>query len=283
LNPNKIYIHSDSAKAMHAIIVSKKDLAGMNIKGCLLKNFRFLEDGKFNGEAVYSFGNARLYTIAEDTIHYERCEEEINAENYIFATRHQSKSGEKTLSVHFPGNFDKSQYGGKDKELCYTNPILLKRAFQDLNALGKDSGYSITLEATHHGPLIRKPVLFIEIGSKEEEWKDSLAGEVIARTIMKALTESGDRKYDVALGFGGTHYCAAFNRIESGTEVAMGHICPKHSIGHLDEKMIQMMLASAARIDYALLDWKGMDADGRKKVTLLLEKQGIPWKKVKDV
>ena len=38
--------------------------------------------------------------------------------------------------------------------------------------------YKLTLECTHHGPLIEKPCVFIEIGSTETEW------EAAARTDL---------------------------------------------------------------------------------------------------
>ena len=34
--------------------------------------------------------------------------------------------------------------------------------------------YEITIEATHHGPTsLKKPLLFIEIGSTEKQWADT--------------------------------------------------------------------------------------------------------------
>ncbi len=267
---------------MYAIIVSKKDEAGMNIKENLLEEIKFERKHGSKIES-YAHGNISLYVIEKDTIFYEECEDAIKAENYIFATRHQSKSKEKTLSVHFPGNFGKAEYGGKESELCFTDPVLLKKAFLNLSMFGKDSGYAITLEATHHGPLISKPVFFIEIGSTSEEWKDKEAGKIIARTIIKTLTEEKENDYEKAIGFGGSHYCAAFNKIELETNVALGHICPKYSIENLDEDIVKKMLLSANGIGYAILDWKGMDSDNRKKITEILDKLNITCKKTKDI
>lgn len=267
---------------MYAIIVSKKDEAGMNIKENLLEEIEFERKHESKIES-YTYENISLYVIEKDTIFFEECEEAIKAESYIFATRHQSKSKEKTLSVHFPGNFGKAEYGGREKELCFTDPVLLKKAFINLSMLGKESGYAITLEATHHGPFIRKPVFFIEIGSSSEEWNDKAAGKIIARTIIKTLAEEKENTYEKAIGFGGSHYCAAFNKIELETKVALGHICPKYNIENLDENIMKKMLLSANGIDYALLDWKGMDSENRKKIMGILEKLDIKWKKTKDI
>ncbi len=302
----------------YAIIVSKKDLAGMNIKKRLLEEFNFSEKGLFKGSAFYELvigdngkiagssadkgigknkamgpigesafakNEVRLYTIPVDTVYYDDAESEINADFFVFATRHQSSSGEKTLSVHSPGNFSKAEYGGLNKEVSSCPAWLMKRAFIILNR-ENDSDYRVSLEATHHGPFIAKPVFFIEIGSLKEQWLDRHAAKIIAKTIIKAITTFNECKcsYKTALGFGGSHYCAGFNKIELRTDIAMSHICPKYSIENLDENMIEKMVkASFPKPDFALLDWKGMNSEQRKKIMLLLENIHLPYMKTKDI
>ncbi|MEK6917011.1 MAG: hypothetical protein AABW92_04665, partial [Nanoarchaeota archaeon] len=95
-----------------SIVVSKKDMAGMNIKENLLELFDFSEKGNFQGNNIFGLelGNNKvnLYTINNDSIVFETAETDIETDCFIFASRHQSKSGEKTLSIHFPGNFIES-------------------------------------------------------------------------------------------------------------------------------------------------------------------------------
>ena len=162
--------------------------------------------------------------------------------------------------------------------------FLLKEGFKLLND-SEDIGYSITLEATHHGPLIKKPVVFIEIGSKEEQWEDSKAGKIIAETIISMIKNyDPTKKFEVAIGFGGTHYCNSFNKIEAGEDIAISHICPKHFLEKIDEAMIKKMINSTLeKVDYALLDWKGMLADDRNKIIGILDNLGIEWKKTKGL
>ena len=38
--------------------------------------------------------------------------------------------------------------------------------------------YSVTLEVTHHGPLIEIPCCFIELGSQEKQWNDKEAAKI---------------------------------------------------------------------------------------------------------
>ncbi len=271
------------------IIVSEKDIAGMNIRERLLEQFDFVKTNiLFHDYPVFKLevneNKINLYTIKQDTVFFENPENEIETDYFVFATRHQSKSGEKTLSVHVPGNFSKAEFGGSDTELCTTTASLMKDALITLIKLGKDTEYKITLEATHHGPLTRKPVFFIEIGSSEEQWKDKNAGTIIAKTIIKTIENYKQKDYDIALGFGGSHYCTGFNKIELNSNIAMSHICPKYAISYIDEKMIQKMVnATHEKVDYALIDWKGLNSESRNKIIQILEEMRLKWMKNKDV
>lgn len=271
-----------------AVICSKKDIAGQNIRDRLLENNDFRKSGLFQGNEFYSMDSGgkqiALYTINDDTIYFEAAEQEIIADYFIFITRHQSKSGEKTLSLHFPGNFGRAEYGGRDREFCMAPMLLLKSAFRILNETGKGSGYDITMEATHHGPYIKKPVMFIEIGSREEEWADKSAGKMIAATVISAISSYEEKEVRGAIGFGGLHYCNAFNKIGLDSDIALGHICPKYNIVHIDSDLIKKMISSCyGKIELILLDWKGMDASSRHKLISLCEELKIAWKKAKEI
>ena len=54
------------------------------------------------------------------------------------------------------------------------------------------NGYDVCFEATHHGPLLETPTIFLEIGSTEKQWED----EVPARILIKSLLEfQNQRRY----------------------------------------------------------------------------------------
>ncbi len=273
---------------LFTIIVSDKDIAGLNIKDSLLNLFKFRKSGLFQGKDAYSFEfpgkEIRLITLQQDTVFYDTAEKDNKTDYFIFATRHQSKSGEKTLSIHCPGNFTNPDFGGVKEEFCTLPASLIKTAFINLNDLGKESGYEISLEATHHGPLIRKPVMFIEIGSREEQWKDKKAAEIIAKTIMKTIEQYKNQEYETAIGFGGLHYCSNFNKIELNSKTALSHICPKYNIKFLDKELIKKMIAAThEKVDFALLDWKGLSSEDKRKLIPLLEKINLKFKKTKEI
>ena len=106
-----------------------------------------------------------------------------------------------------------------------------------------DKEYDITLEATHHGPLLDSPALYLEIGSDEERWADSRAARVWAQTISICLGMPEDTQQrewpgdgDVMIGLGGGHYAPRHKAIISETEVWVGHILANYAIVFEDQE-----------------------------------------------
>ncbi|KAA3475733.1 D-aminoacyl-tRNA deacylase-like isoform X2 [Gossypium australe] len=84
-----------------------------------------------------------------------------------------------------------------------------------INRIGEASNL-VTLEATHHGPEINSPTMFVEIGSTEEYWKRQDAAQAIALLVWEGLglgeriavgnwSRDNDRN-KILLGIGGGHY-----------------------------------------------------------------------------
>jgi D-aminoacyl-tRNA deacylase len=260
-----------------AVIVSKLDTAGMNIRNELLRNFEFI-----TGADAAAFESISLFAINNDTVIYDEADS-LDADFLVFATRHQSKTGEKTLSVHFPGNFGEANLGGRKSELCVAPAGLLKNMFKRLVEYGRDSGYDVTMEATHHGPFLKKPAMFIEIGSAEEQWKDPDAAKIIAKTIINGIKDYREMS-SAAIGFGGIHYCSNFNKVLLRTNIALSHVCPKYSLMQLDAEMIrQMVERTYEKVELAILDWKGMSGEDKSHLIPLLDEAGLPWKKIKEL
>lgn len=267
----------------YAIICSTNDAAGINIRDRLLELYDFKKIGKHHDNPVYSYKNMTLYTINIETINYEKLEKEIPADTYIFITRHQAVSGERTLSVHIPGNYSKAEFGGSEKTLCTAPANLLKRMYINLDRLN-DTDFAVTLEATHHGPKIDTSVMFIEIGSTEKEWSLPEPAKIISKTVVETILEEGKKDYQVAIGFGGNHYCSGFNNIEKDSNIAMSHICPKHAVENITKEMVQEMIKKTSEdVNFALIDWKGLNSEQRQKVITLLNQLNINWKKTKDI
>src|SRR3989344_4827671 len=203
-----------------AIVYSKKDRAGVNIIN-QFKKIGFLPQIpiiELNKETIFS-----------DDISIKKYPQLKNIDFLIFASKHKSEKKESSLCLHAPGNWRGADFGGEPGKICFTSAFILKYLFQELNKNAKDlSNYHITLECTHHGPLIEMPCCFIELGSSEKQWNDEKAIEIIARTIISLKNFKLNPKWIPCIGIGGSHYCPSFNKIQLKTDYAISHIIPEY-------------------------------------------------------
>lgn len=261
-----------------AVIVSENDIAGLNIKECLMSGFEFSKSGEdFDGHDVLRRGDAGLYTLKTDTVFAEGLDRRIDADIFIFATRHQASSEMSTLSVHTPGNFAAADFGGFDEKICVALPFLMKKAMRKL-AAGNSISYNVTMEATHHGPYLEKPAMFIEIGSTEKQWRNGDAGKIIALAISELINEGFESNDSPAVGIGGPHYCSGFNKFCFEGEFAVGHVCPKYHADKIDKAMLlRMAEKTSPRAELFLIDWKGVNSAQRSSIISIIEELGFKY------
>ncbi len=265
---------------MYSIIVSKRDIAGMNIADKLIDNFGFKEKGReFDGNKIYEKGNFQLVFINEFQV-YADYVDKLETELLVFASRHSSKTGLATLTVHAIGNWGRAELGGKERQLvpcsAITNKSLIVNLFKEAKEEGID--WPVTLETVHHGPYLTKPAVFIEIGSSENEWKNDSAGKAVACAIMGAFGKN--KKYRIALGVGDIHYCHIFTKIMLQTDIAIGHILPKYYLDLVDfETFKQASEKVVEPIDFALFDWKNINIRQREKIIGFCEQLNLKYEK----
>lgn len=267
---------------MRLIVTSQSDVAGSNVYNFLSQ--AFVEDGEFEGRPVYKKGDIWLIATKKRQIEAEHLDSFFQPEYYVFASRHSSASKERTLTVHAPGNFSgEARFGGRPYELAYCNADAMKAALIELQK-GKEElnlDYRVSLEATHHGPTeLKKPAVFVEVGSTGAEWNDHNAISLVARASVKAA-ENTD-VFEKAIGIGGSHYAPLHTRIVLEKELAIGHIVPSHAIKLLSEEiLLQALVKTNAK--FAYLDWKGMKAHERTKIVEMSSKIGLELKRGRDL
>lgn len=269
----------------YLVVASKKDKAGANIT-TQLSQFR-------KNPLVSSMGNKPsfdFYLVDDEIIYTKNLNlEKINQYDFIiFASKHESVKKERTLSVHAPGNWGHADLGGENEKVCPTSGLFLKQIFQKLKLNAEKHNlkeYNVTMECTHHGPLIDKPCIFIEIGSTENQWTDRKAGFVIAKTISEIIEIFEENPYnEVAIGIGGPHYCPNFNKIQLNSNVALSHIIPQYALPLKQEILKQAIEKTQEEIEFVLIDWKGVgNSEQRKQILEILDKNYIRYKRTSEI
>ncbi len=260
----------------YLIVASKKDKAGINITTQL---------SQFPRE------NFSFYLVEDEIIYTENLDlDRINKYDFIiFASKHRSEKGDKSLSIHAPGNWRNAELGGESGKISRTSALFQKQLFerlnQNVNASGLSEKYKVTLECTHHGPLIDKPCVFIEIGSTQTEWEDRRAGFILAKTISETIQNFQENPYnEVAIGIGGPHYCPNFNKLQLKSNVAISHVIPNYSFPLTKEMIKEAIDKTEEEVDFAVLDWKGMGkVDQRDQTLEILEELYINYKRTSEI
>lgn len=253
-----------------AIIISKANPASLNIRDCLLKLYPFSSNKLAAGGHEFS-----IYEHDGEIVHLEHVDSGIDADLLVFASTHRSSAAIDCFTVHAVGNWGRAELGGREGRLVIAPAAALKAAFQSLqkNRLGME----VIQEATHHGPFVEKPAMFIEIGSSEKMYMDRQAAEEVAGAIMGL--GGAQKPVKAAVGIGGPHHSPAFSKFMRESEYAVGHVCAKYALDCLDAGMLrQAMERTEPRAGVALLDWKGLGGH-KQRIKSFIEDEGIPWQK----
>lgn len=268
------------------IVASKLDKAGTNIT-TQLSQFKKNPLASVLQKDAPGFD---FYLVDKEIIYTENLDlEKISKYDFIiFASKHKSEKNMKAITVHTVGNWREANFGGAKGKASKTSAVFIKNLFENLHLNCEKSaikGYDITMEATHHGPLIEKPSVFIEIGSTENEYNDRRAGFAVAKTIAETIESFKENPYnEIAVAIGGGHYCKNFNEIQEKSNVAISHIISSYALPITEEMIKEAIEKTEEEIDFALIDWKGIEnAEERQKIVGILEKNYIQWKKTSDV
>ena len=264
------------------VIGSTIDPASMNIINSLLEKSSFrLREGFRKDMIYYSGKELDICIVRKELIHLERFDELVEASMFIFASRHESISGFKTLSAHTPGNWtSEAKFGGLPGELCISPANVLTSMIKLLYEYRLEEWHA-TYEVTHHGPYIENtPTVFIEIGSTEKEWRRREAGEIIATVILEVLKKGSRRP--AAVAFGGPHYAPSITKyvLEEG-DIAIGHISPRYVIDDLTKEIVfKAFKRTLEEANIAVMDRKGLKKRHRDKLILWFEELGVEVVKI---
>lgn len=271
----------------YILVASSQDLAGATMIGCLKADIGFTAsvDRKGAGESFISpsHKNVKLHIHNGSLLHLENLDEVYpDASSFIFLSKHRSDSKIPTLTCHCTGNFADNPYGGNPREIAISYPGLQKAYLKAITAARhRVPKYDIVIEATHHGPTsLKKPVLFIELGSTKEQWANRHTASVMCETLLGILGNRLERCKMVGIALGGTHYPTKFNKLLLESEFGLAAVASKHNLEAINEQMLnQMIEKSVEKVTHIIVDSKGLGSH-KERILNMAEEAGLEIHKV---
>lgn len=259
---------------MHLILASRKDEASMSMAGYLLEQVDFspmegspeilLRDGY-----AFSYIEERHLYLKDFSTLFSPVSGEVD--DIIFLSRHSSKADIKSLTVHPTGNFSEAMLGGEPGRLSTSDPTKMSSALRAMGSHYSGGEFSVTFEATHHGPLLDVPNFFIEIGTTEEQWKNREALD----TVVSAIFAPDRPPAESFVGAGGGHYMPKVTKyaLENGTDI--GHMISKHALDSLDEAMILQAVEKTPLCKGFIMDKKGVKSGPKQMLRNIADARNL--------
>jgi D-aminoacyl-tRNA deacylase len=283
-----------SLNHMTVIVSSTQDPASTNMKSTLLDESSWIEKTTFLDAPVFQhehINDLYMVTISDKTILHEHLEDEllnylhIKPSRLIFLSRHRSKTGEPTLTTHPIGNYGAAEFGGQERTLTPSLPSEMARLLRIIRANAGKEGlvHQVCYEVTHHGPLLRTPTLFAEVGSDEEQWNNKDACRVVALSVLELLENeikgTSDKINDrILVGIGGGHYAPRFTDVCFNKQAAFGHMIPSYQIktGGIDTEMVSKALDATPDVSGVYMHRKAMKKSEASFFKNVCEGLGVP-------
>ena len=259
---------------MNLIVSSEVDTASINLRDRLLEMALWEEDGFFDNRPIWSltkdYGEfckkgTRLITIEKLHIYAEDIDKEWEQQNneeidnIIFLSRHKAASGRPSLTVHPIGNWGSAEYGGKESEISGASPKWMTGLLLKIKE-NRIPGYDVCFEATHHGPLLEKPTMFLEIGSSESEWEKKEPAEALINSLLDLKPAIGIN----IVGIGGGHYTPRFTEAALSHNVCFGHMVANYGVPALNPTLIQKAI-KCSNAEGIYFHRKGMEKSEYRK------------------
>ena len=185
-----------------------------------------------------------IYADSIDIIHEKETAKTVD--EVLVLSRHAAKSGLPSLTVHaigVPGEIPHGEEGfaGGIKGIAVPPSPRFSAIYSALREESSKSEladeFEVSLETTHHGPVLTKPTLYLEIGSTESEWIRKDAAMLWAAVISRVLglsDKSPEGEWfgegDVMIGLGGGHYAPRHSDIAIRSGLPFGHLLANYAL-----------------------------------------------------
>jgi len=235
------------------IAVNGDDIASTNQAKFLLENNPWEQQDDVETYPSHAIGNVRMWFLPKRILWEDYLDQRWrnatgeDVTEVIFPSRHAAVSGQPCLTLHPIGVphhpiGEEPPFGGRSGFAPPPNP----RIASWWRLLHKKWGkrgipeFSLSLEVTHHGPILDVPALFIEVGSTEPYWPNEEAAKLLAEIIGEGLDlknnfsnsawTSKNIGEPVLITLGGGHYAPKANKLALEENVWLGHMLANHSL-----------------------------------------------------
>jgi len=259
------------------IAINSDDIASTNQAKYLMELLQWERRADVETYPSYEVKNVRLWYLPSRILwedHLDVRWKDATGEDVaevIFPSRHAAKSGKPCLTLHPIGVphhplEEEPPFGGQSGFAPPPNPRIAPwwRLLHQKWNVHAIPDFSLSLEVTHHGPILNVPALFIEVGSTEPYWPNESAAKLLAEVILEGLgltTESSttwqshNQGEPVLVTLGGGHYAPKANKLALEPNVWLGHMLANHSLpfesqdepGVLWKQSIDAAIASTQR------------------------------------
>lgn len=245
-------VHSN--EKVKLVLESAQDPASVSISAFLQEKLSFSPTDNPN---ILKAGEIYLLKTDKKHLYFDNIDEEIskldlNIETLIFLSKHSSQAKINSLTVHPTGNFSEASLGGTPGQLSFADPGNMSSALRIMKQFPVND-FSITFEATHHGPLTMTPSFFIEIGTEPKDWENRDALNTVTQAVIKCR-DNGEGGF---IGIGGGHYSPKITDYVLQNSINVGHIIPKHNHENLNPSILKQAAERTRSFRGIVMDKKG--------------------------
>ena len=235
------------------LLASKSDTASMTLFDAImrLKGWSEVFTRTYGDYYIHECGSVYLLLIEQIHIRADGIDSifkkntGFSIDDVLILSRHVSRSNTPAMTLHaigIPGVLPYGEQGnsGGENGLLVPPSKYFASLFRRMNLLARGKKlnleFDLTLETTHHGPILTTPTLYIEIGSTENEWSREDVADCWAEVISDVLVMFGGRSTyfnpdsDVMIGFGGGHYAPRHKAVILNSDINIGHIIANYSL-----------------------------------------------------
>lgn len=261
------------------IVSSAQDSVSMSMAGMIREAAGQEYHESINGRKYFKCSSFSMLEIPELHINANYLDE-YKAGMIVFLSMHSSSQGVPSFTTHAEGNWsEKAELGGLPRSLGVSAPLHMLQLLKALKTLNV-SGIGVTYEATHHGPLLNTPSLFVELGGSVEVMQKKEYLNVVSKSVEQLINKETDAYFSkVVVGIGSNHYPSKFTALALGRGYAFAHIMPRYYTSEY-EMLDQAFMRSATKPESAVIDWKSINSDERGKIINKLNEMGIDYEKV---